>query len=131
MEPRFITNRPALMAGDKLVIVDLHIGIEYEFYKSGIKVPSSTESLSHSIELLIKETKPKRLIILGDIKHKVPGVTKQELREIPEFLSKLSEKIPIEIVPGNHDDNLKNYVPKNVKIHSIFLYLLKFILYCS
>ncbi len=117
MEPRFITNKPALMAGGNMVIADLHIGVEFEFYKSGIKVPSSTETIMKSIEGLIKQNKPKRLVILGDIKHKVPGATKQEIREIPDFLSKLSEKIRIEIVPGNHDDNISDFLPDHIKLH--------------
>ncbi|MBN2043151.1 MAG: metallophosphoesterase [Candidatus Aenigmarchaeota archaeon] len=117
MEPRFVTNKPALMAGRNLVIADLHIGVEFEFFKSGIKVPSSTETLMHSIEGLIKETKPGRLVILGDIKHKVPGATKQEIREVPDFLSKLSEKIRIDIVPGNHDDNIGDFLPDGVRLH--------------
>ncbi len=116
MELRFLTGKPALMAGKNLVIADLHIGIEFEFYRSGIKVPSSTETLKRSIEKLIRENRPERLVILGDIKHKVPGVTKQELREIPEFLSGISEIVKTEIVPGNHDDNLRNFVPRSVTI---------------
>ncbi|MEM5871444.1 MAG: metallophosphoesterase [Candidatus Aenigmatarchaeota archaeon] len=116
MEPKFITNYPSVLVKDKLVIADLHIGIEFEFYESGIKIPSNIDKIEKAIEKLIKMTRAKTILILGDVKHKVPGITKQELREIPEFFSMLAEKVTIEIVPGNHDGALKKYLPENEKI---------------
>jgi hypothetical protein len=114
---KFITNKPALLLDGILVISDLHIGIEYEFYKSGIRIPSNVEGMMKDLEEIINQTNAKRLVILGDVKHKVPGVTKQELREIPEFLSHFSEKIELDILPGNHDGNLREFVPKGIQIH--------------
>jgi len=35
---KFVTNAPALLAGKTLVVADLHIGIEQEFFRSGIKI---------------------------------------------------------------------------------------------
>lgn len=116
MIPKFITNEPALLAGRTLVIAELHIGIEYEFRKSGINIPSQTGSMAKRIEGLIRETKAKKLVIIGDVKHKVPGISWQELKEIPELLNRLDRKIPVEIVPGNHDDGLAEVVP-NLRIH--------------
>jgi len=96
---KFIKNYPALFIPEikTLVIADLHIGISYELYKSGINIPSQVKEMKKTIEKLIKQTKAKRLIILGDIKHDVPGISVQELREIPEFLKALSKKIKVEI----------------------------------
>ncbi len=115
---KFLTNRPAVLLEKEktLVVADLHIGIEHEFRKSGISIPSQTEKMRKRIEMLSRETKAKKLVILGDVKHKVPGISWQELREIPEFLNKLDKKIPLEIVPGNHDSSLKNLVP-SIKFH--------------
>jgi len=67
--------------------------------------------------ILIKETGTERLILLGDVKHKVPGITFQEMREVPELLGDLSSRVQIEIVPGNHDAGIAQLLPKNVKIH--------------
>jgi hypothetical protein len=116
MEPRFITGAPALVAGDALVVADLHIGIEWEFFKAGIKVPSNTNAMRDRLDKIVKETGVKRLVILGDIKHRVPGSTKQELREVPEFLSHFSGKMKVELLPGNHDGRLMDFVPRGVKI---------------
>ena len=118
MEPKFVTGKPALIAGDTLVIADLHIGVEYEYYKSGIRIPSNTESMQKEIEKSIRITKARRLVILGDVKHKVPGITRQELREIPAVLGNLSEIVQVHVIPGNHDGGLKDSIPKNVHLHS-------------
>jgi len=114
----FVTGEPALVINQMLVIADIHIGIEYEYRRSGIHIPSQTEKLINKLETLIKKTKAKRLVILGDVKHKVPGISFQEEREVPVFLKHVSEKVPIDIVPGNHDSGLKDYLSENVKLHS-------------
>jgi len=77
-------RKPALFVGKTLVVSDLHIGIEHSFRKSGIKIPSGTENMKKSILEMIDETGAEKLVILGDLKHKVPGITMQELREVPK-----------------------------------------------
>ncbi len=103
---KFITNETALTFNKNLVIADLHIGIEKELYDAGIKVPTQTDKIKDRIDHLIKKTKAKRLIIIGDIKHQVPGVSLQELREIPDFFKNFSEKIETHICLGNHDSEI-------------------------
>ncbi|MCD6591001.1 MAG: metallophosphoesterase [Candidatus Aenigmarchaeota archaeon] len=117
MNMGMVLGKPALLINEALIIADLHIGIEFEYYKSGIKIPSTTEMIKNEIENLLKKTKPKRLIILGDVKHKVPGITKQELREIPDMLYHLGTKLQVEIIPGNHDAGLKKLIPSNIVLH--------------
>jgi len=117
---RFIKNHPALFIEEikTLVIADLHIGIEYELYKSGINIPSQVAKMKRVIKKLIEQTKAKRLVMLGDVKHDVPGVSYQEMKEIPEFLESLSKIVKIDICLGNHDTYMKELSPKGVKIHS-------------
>ena len=112
---KFLIDR-ALLIEKTLVIADLHIGFESELYHSGISIPSQIHKMEHRIEKLIKQTKAKRLIILGDLKHQVPGTSYQELQEIPEFLKCLSDKVEVIIVKGNHDADLEKIT--NVKITS-------------
>jgi hypothetical protein len=116
---KFIKNHPALFIPEikSLVIADLHIGISYELYKSGINIPSQVKKMKKTIEKLIKKTKAKRLIILGDVKHDVPGISNQELREIPEFLKSLSKKIKLDICLGNHDTYLNKIPLEKIKLH--------------
>lgn len=118
MEPEFVTGKPALVMGETLVIADLHIGIEYEYYRSGIRIPSNTKEMMREVEELVSLAGAKEFVILGDLKHKVPGTTRQELREIPQFLESLAGKVRVSVVPGNHDSGLRDIIPKNVNLHS-------------
>jgi len=117
---KFIKNYPALFIPEikALVIADLHIGISYELYKSGINIPSQVKGMKKTIEKLMKQTKARRLIILGDVKHDVPGISIQEMREIPEFLKSLSKKIKLDVCLGNHDTYLKEILPEDIKLRS-------------
>lgn len=116
MEIRFVTGEPALIFGENLVVADLHIGIEHGFYESGIKVPTQIGKIRESVDNLIKRTKAKRLVAIGDIKHKIPGVSFQELREVPEFFKYFSEKIETHICLGNHDSEIPALV-EGVQVH--------------
>jgi putative SbcD/Mre11-related phosphoesterase len=119
MAVRFLTNYPALFISDKkiLVISELHLGLEYELHKSGIKIPSQRIKFEDTIDELIQLTKAKTLVILGDIKHKVPGSTIREDVEIPKFLENLKQKIKVILVKGNHDDKIEGIIPLGVKIY--------------
>ncbi len=119
MEPLFVKNHPVLFINKikALVIADLHIGIEYELRKSGINIPKQTTKMKREIDRLIKLTNAKHLIILGDVKHIVPGISYQEEADIPEFLNQLKSKIKVSICLGNHDTYLKNIVPDEINIY--------------
>jgi len=121
-EIRIIPNIPALQIQLKnekiLCIADLHLGFEKEIEKSGIKIPSQTQNILNSIQQLIKNLTPSRLIILGDIKHEIATIRYQETTSIYDFLSTLSQEVQVEIIPGNHDGQLKAITPPQIKIHS-------------
>jgi hypothetical protein len=93
------------------------VGIEYELYKSGIKIPSQVKEMKKTIENLIIKTKAKRLIILGDVKHDVPGISYQEIKEIPKLMKDLSQRIKVDVCLGNHDTYIKDLSPEKIKIH--------------
>lgn len=118
--PKPVLNERALLiesrTGNVLVVADFHIGFEYELLTQGIRVPSQTEAMSWKLNAIISSTKSNRLVIIGDLKHKVPGTSYQELREIPAFLESVSCG-SIDLVAGNHDAELEYIVPKKVDIH--------------
>lgn len=106
----FITNHPAMIIGDSLVIADVHLGITRVLYERGVSLPSQVKALACRVNRLKAITKAKQLVILGDLKHNIPNITWQERKEIPEFLSLLKfEKIVI--IKGNHDGNIERLVP--------------------
>ncbi|MFH1977723.1 MAG: metallophosphoesterase [Candidatus Aenigmatarchaeota archaeon] len=116
MDPEFVADEPAVLIGNTLIVSDLHIGIEHDYFLAGIKINSQTNTMRDRLDNIIKMTKAKNLILLGDIKHKVPGVSYQEIKEIPEFLNHLAKKIKITYVIGNHDPGVEKLVPKSVDI---------------
>jgi putative SbcD/Mre11-related phosphoesterase len=116
-ELEFVTGEKALMIGKALVVSDLHIGIEHRFRKDGISLPSQSGRLFSRIEGLIEKTKADRLIILGDVKHRVPGTSFQEEREIPAFFRNLLGMVKVEVAPGNHDGGLEKLLPSEVVVH--------------
>ena len=91
-----------------LAITDLHLGIEFELRKRGINVSLQSEKFLKILEEAKQETNAKRVVILGDVKHKVPAASAKEIEYVRDFfenLSKIFEKIFI--CKGNHDDMLE------------------------
>ena len=116
---RFIENYPALFIEEKKILVmgDLHIGIQYELSKSGINIPCQIKRMKKDIDYLINSTKSSTLIVLGDIKHKVPGMSWQELKDIPGLFEYLSSKVEVIVCKGNHDRQIEKIIPEGIQIH--------------
>ncbi len=118
-----IINEPALIVTNTtkaLVIADIHLGIEWDLYKSGFSIPSRMEQHIERIQKYIAQSKPDRIILLGDIKHNIPQISWQERDEIPYFLESIAQYAPIDIFPGNHDGNIDFLLPKDedITLHS-------------
>ncbi len=128
-EPRFVTGEPAVLFGKTLVIADVHIGVEYELFKAGIRIPRQTGKLLKRIKNIVKTTKANRLVLLGDLKHFIPYLSMQEVREIPVFIEELSKLVKIDIVPGNHDGHLKKLIAPNATFHDQSGFLLDSVYY--
>jgi metallophosphoesterase superfamily enzyme len=104
---------PALLVQDtklRLIVADLHFGIESELNSKGIYIQSQAIERKKRLFDLITRTKPEHLIILGDVKHRVPGTSRQEFREIPFLLEDLRKHIPITVCLGNHDPGLEQFL---------------------
>ncbi len=117
-----LLNEPALVVENNirtLVIADIHLGIEWELYHSGISIPSQIEKRTARIREYIKKVAPERIVLLGDIKHNVPRTSWQEKHEVPGFLKEMSDFAPVDIVPGNHDGDIEALIPGNVTVHGM------------
>ena len=105
---------PALRVGNTLVIGDLHIGVETHLMKKGFHLETRTWDMFDSV---VDIDNVSRLVVLGDVKDSVPGSSKQEYREIPEFFERLLERFDIvDVVRGNHDTNIEEFLPSRVRI---------------
>lgn len=107
---------PALTVDRSLVIGDLHIGLESHLRKKGFHLVSHTRDMLDSI-LEAAGDDANRLIVIGDVKDSVPGSSKQEYAEIPDFFEELSERFDaIDVVRGNHDTGIEEFLPGRVRI---------------
>jgi uncharacterized protein len=118
MEPKFLPSAALLLEPDKvLVIGDLHLGLEHEIFRSGIRIPSQMEKIKEKIDGLIRENNAKHLVFLGDVKHNIPVSSFQEDRELPLFMDHFAAKIKTSLVKGNHDGDIEKLSPREIKIY--------------
>ena len=119
LEP--IHDEPALLIKDTktLILADLHIGIEFEMFSAGARIPGKTEELKECILKILENNKVERIVFLGDLKHNVPTASFMEAREIPRLVNELFEHVDeIHLIPGNHDGGIDRYLPDKVNLHS-------------
>ena len=111
----FIRDGPALIIENTerlLIVADLHFGIEADLAAHGMHFRShSTQRLARLMQTL-EATKPDRLVLLGDVKHSIPSLTRQEWAEIPGILDTIRHRIPILVFPGNHDIGIERFLLK-------------------
>ena len=100
-----------------LILSDLHYGVEAEMLRGGVWVPNRSTGRTEKVLKLIKQTKSKRLILLGDVKHQVPHNSKQQRTDLEQFFMAVNRVAKVEIVPGNHDGGLEDIIPSEVKFH--------------
>ena len=114
-----IPDRPVLqLVGEERVLCvgDLHIGIEADMRFRGVIVPSQTHRMEKELKDLAEGID--RLVIIGDVKHQVPGSTRQEHIEVPRFFNGLLNHYPrIDLVKGNHDTDIERMLPSRVVVH--------------
>lgn len=102
-----------------LVAAEFHIGYEKTLADKRINIPSQTPKILASLTEALESVKPDRLILLGDIKHDVSFITDAEWREVPDFFNALRGRAKqIDVIPGNHDGNLKALAYPGIRFHS-------------
>jgi metallophosphoesterase superfamily enzyme len=113
MKMEFFGDGPALVIEGEsrlLVVADLHFGIEADLAAHGLHFRSrSTDRLERLLKV-IDSADPDMLVLLGDIKHSIPSLTRQEYVELPLILDTLRSRIPLKVFPGNHDIGIEPYL---------------------
>ncbi|MBU0461404.1 MAG: metallophosphoesterase, partial [Nanoarchaeota archaeon] len=88
-----------------LAISDIHLGYEESLTKQGILIPKfHFKDLIIRLEAMIEETKPKIILVNGDLKHEFGTISDEEWRnalKLIDFLKKNCEQLII--LKGNHD----------------------------
>ncbi len=96
-----------------MVIADLHMGYEGVMQNQGIFFPRYQKRIIlQRLDKIIKQQKPKEIIINGDLKHEFGKNLRQEWKEIEEILQFLTSKVEVSVVRGNHDNFLKTILSR-------------------
>ncbi|MDV3244229.1 MAG: metallophosphoesterase family protein [Nitrososphaerales archaeon] len=104
--------------GSTLLISDLHLGLEKEMARKGFRVPSYTMKMVDRIRNISESHRSDRIVILGDVKHSVGRVEDIDWGVVPWFFETMLDLFPaVEVVPGNHDGNIRTVLPQRVKLH--------------
>lgn len=95
--------------GPTVVISDLHLGYEKALEEEGMYLPRfNTDSIREALNRIICRYEPKRIVLLGDIKHDFKRTRyegKEEVRRIAELLLNTADVVAVK---GNHDNFLQN-----------------------
>lgn len=113
MQPVFYPDGPAALIERKervLVIADPHFGVEADLHRHGLHFESRTRLRLERLTALIDESDPDYLVVLGDLKHMIPYVTRQEKVEVPAVLKEIRKRTEFRLAPGNHDTGLAEYL---------------------
>lgn len=116
IEPVF-GRRALLLEGRALLVADLHIGVEYELEKKGIRIPSQWKDMVEEILSIKEESGADVLIINGDLKHSIPS-ERWEFRDLRLFFREIRHAFDeIHFVKGNHDGGIQYQLPSWVYMH--------------
>ncbi len=100
-----------------LIVADLHLGVEEEYYKKGVHILNQEKVIYNSIKEELDKNKYEKLFILGDVKHSIQIAGFYERNKIYNLFKELSKLLEVHIVLGNHDGGIEKIVPENIYIH--------------
>lgn len=127
METVFEDRALVILTDDKtfLLIADLHLGFEHEFYEAkGISFPSQHNRMLDRVSALLEKYSVSEIYIIGDVKHTISVHSHFNWSLIPDFMSALSDLSPTYVIPGNHDGDLLPLLPRTVTmvdVHGIMI----------
>ena len=116
MEPEFYPTGPAVGIERRekvLAIADPHFGVEADLHRKGLHFESRSALRLERLMEIIEESDPDYLVVLGDLKHMIPYVTRQEKAEMPQILRTIRRETEFRLAPGNHDTGLEHYLEKD------------------
>lgn len=101
-----------------LLISDLHLGLEKEMAKKGFRLPAYSVRMVERVRNISERCQTRRLVVLGDVKHTVGKVEDIDWGVVPWFFDTMLDLFEgVEVVPGNHDGNIKTVLPRRVTLH--------------
>ncbi|MDR0309133.1 MAG: metallophosphoesterase [Candidatus Methanoplasma sp.] len=106
-----VTNDRCLILDDgpTAVVGDLHLGYESALEEEGMYIPRmNTGSIRDAMNNILSEYEPRRVVLLGDIKHDFKRSKREAKEEVKTIIGLLTEASDVVVVKGNHDNFLQN-----------------------
>ena len=113
MKLEFMKEGPALVIEREeriLIVADPHFGIEADLRAHGLHFRSRSAERLERLLSVIDRADADTLVLLGDVKHSIPSLTRQEFYEMPSILGSIRDRIPLLLFPGNHDIGIERFV---------------------
>jgi putative SbcD/Mre11-related phosphoesterase len=103
-----VPGEPAAVAridGERaLVVADYHAGIEAGLrYERGVELESNAAVRRVRLLGLLDRVDPDRLVVLGDLGHRIGGSNDAEAEELDELLEAVLDRVSVTLIRGNHD----------------------------
>ena len=105
-----VVGKPAAVAdlgpcGERaLLVADVHAGIEVGLrYERGVELDSRAAERRERLRALIAETDADRLVVLGDLAHRIGAPEGDEREELETLVRAITDRVPMTLVEGNHD----------------------------
>jgi hypothetical protein len=103
-----VVGEPAAVAdlgGERaLLVADVHAGIEVGLrYERGVELDSRADERRERLSDLLAETDADRLVVLGDLAHRIGAPDGDERAELDALVRAVTDRVPMTLVEGNHD----------------------------
>ncbi|ELZ43947.1 metallophosphoesterase [Halorubrum coriense DSM 10284] len=87
-----------------LLVADVHAGIEVGLrYERGVELDSRADARHERLCGLVAETDADRLVVLGDLAHRIAAPDGDEREELETLIRAVTDRVPMTLVEGNHD----------------------------
>jgi len=109
-----IANEPAASVdidGERLLLIaDYHAGIEAALrYERGVELPNNATERRDRLCGLLERTRADRLVVLGDLGHRIGAARGVEREELDALYDAVDERgVAITLAPGNHDGDIES-----------------------
>ncbi|MFB6221786.1 MAG: metallophosphoesterase [Halolamina sp.] len=100
-----------------LALADYHAGIEVGLrYERGVELESNAEKRRQRVLSLLARTGADRLVVLGDLFHRIAEPDGAEAEEVRELLGVLEARgVPLTLARGNHDGGVEEVFPDRIE----------------
>jgi len=103
-----VVGEPAAVAdlgGERaLLVADVHAGIEVGLrYERGVELDDRADERRERVCDLLAETGADRLVVLGDLAHRIAAPEGEEREELETLIRAVTDRVPMTLVEGNHD----------------------------